>query len=371
MTGPTGDLINKLTLDLTISNDLKKLTDNDAYQHINNLKNMLGLMSRLMVEKMPEVGGQNEKLQQYIQRLQTGLDLILLRDKIEALGANADIKQECGIDPSESGYPVVMRDFYMLEQEKPSAQEQLAALPSKQDLVGRAEYVLCRGIWPKDNIVDYVKRDYFEKLIATDIPVLMRLLPLEVVKQTDDGKFKLKQYVEMLDKYNNLPHFYTFYLEVPEQSIKKPEWQQELFQIIPQTIEGIIGNELPTLARKVEDIEGVQVKIIERFDLGPFYTKFTENSPVISELIQGRDYSLLGYSRSFIQRIGETERTGMGEKWKATWSGDRLIGDFSPAVDSPLYMLMPFILIQEATNRKLNLGNVQMYGIDNKGDILA
>ncbi|MFH1173749.1 MAG: hypothetical protein V1725_01305 [archaeon] len=359
------------TLNFTIQNDLKQLSDQDAVTHLTKLKDMLGSMVDLISKKLPvEVGGNNQALLQYMARLRSSLDLVLLRNIIEAKSINGDIKQDCAIDPSESGYPVIMRDMYVLEQDKATVQQQLAALPSAKQIVERADYLLRRKLYPSDMMLAMHKRLYLERLAALDIPVTRRLHELEVVKRAGE-KFKLIQNVEVLDPYNNIPHFYTLYLDVPEKSIRKKEWQAELAQTVAKTLEGMVGLELQELAEAVDAIEGVQVRAVERYDLGPFFTKFTNNNEAIAALIQDKDHAILCYQRMFVTCIEEQEVTGIGKKWDAWKSGDRHIGVFSDVVASPRYMLMPHVLIPEVHNHKLDLGKAMIYGIDTRGDILG
>ena len=66
-----------------------------------------------------------------------------------------------------------------------------------------------------------------------------------------------------------------------------------------------------------------------------------------------------------VVRTGQEERAGVSEWLKGWLSGDEYVGKFSPAIESPQYILMPHRLIQKVYNLNLVLKeHTQMFGIE-------
>ncbi len=107
---------------------------------------------------------------------------------------------------------------------------------------------------------------------------------------------------------------------------------------------------------------------IERFDIGPFYNRITKNTGIISSLIESDDECMIMFRKYSIIRAGETKRTGLVNKFRGWKSGDDHLGEFTPVIASPQYILMPHRLIQKVHNRDLSINNTKMFDITDARD---
>ena len=122
------------------------------------------------------------------------------------------------------------------------------------------------------------------------------------------------------------------------------------------------------MAQKIEAIYGVQLEYLERLDIGPFYSPYTDNGAAVKSLIETPEDCILMFSKSSVVRMGEEERIGLKE-WFLGWrTGDEYEGQFSPVITSPQYILMPHRLIQKVHNLNITLKeHTKMFGVTSKG----
>ena len=349
--------------------NFKTLTPENARVHLGQLATMLGLTYDVCVQKLPKDAGQNQDFLAYLQQLALTLDAIGFKHELEAINPNRDIQLACTIDPSDSGFPIFVRDFKFLASDQANAAAQLASMPDDRKLVDDALYLLFRGLFPKNVVTQKLMRQYYRTLLALTLPETLRIHPVKEAQERD-GLHYCTQSVERLDEHHNLPRFYTFYLRIPEKTYPRPEWQDELRRALAGGFSTVTALELGYLAQQVEALEGIQLECVERFDIGPFYSAFTENGPAVSTLIEAANDNIMMFSKTMVVRTGEIERVGLRERWLGWTSGDEAVGQFSPPIASPQYILMSHRLIQKVHNLNINLkDHTKMFGITSKGEI--
>lgn len=364
------------SVELTLEQDnVKTLEDADAGIHLAMLGKALYQLSQLVEDRLPDIGeGHRKDLQQYVARLSNTLEAIVLKNRIEAQQPNSDVRFSYAIDPTNSGFPIFLRDVRFLESDWRGAKERVAQLPPDQQLVDAALYALFRSCYPKETILQKLQRDYCEKLSSLELPVPLRIHP--VVHVGDEGNNPLCTCsVERLDEHHNIPRLYTIAIQFTSPDIFKEEkaWRQSLDSAIAQGFSAVASMELPYLAKCIEDLDGIQLLRVERFDVGPFYDRFTSNPEPVQYLLDAgtEQDSILFFRHSSVQRVGEQERKGWKNRIIGWVSGDRHAGIFSPAIASPQYLLMPHRLIQKVHAVGLELGGpVKMYGTTSGGDIV-
>lgn len=362
--------LDKPKIDLRLQNNFELLDSRKTKIHLETLSRMLLLLSRLIYEKIPEHGGKNPGFQQYLIRLGQTLDSILLKNRIDTLTGSQSIIRECSIDPSESGFPVILRDFFYLEKDKQNAPEVLKRLPDDQTLVNEAEFSLFRGVFPHDILRAKYERNYYRQLAELELPRSLRIFPDEYLEEQDGSHYLIKT-VEKLDENNNLPRFYTLHIKVPRQSFNSVKWRQELDPAIQKGLATLADYELRFLPPLVEKIEGIQLQMVERFDIGPFYNVYTSNRKSIQRLLEHASESdaVLAYRKSYTARLEEKRKPGFKAFVKGLFSGDTHEGIFSPVINSPRFMLMPHRLIQRAYNLGLDFEEeVKLLGINESGE---
>jgi hypothetical protein len=364
--------IERPKIDLTVTpNKVKSLDLETANLHYSTLAKMLGLTSRLVYEKLPKDGGGNNQFQQYLLRLGETLEVLVLKNMVDAGSPNLGVSLAPTINPVESGYPLFVRDIYFLKKDKERSGIVLDKLPGNKELVDGALFSLFRGFFPRDLIKNKIKRNYNEELHKLDLPAELKIYP-EIRGTAEDGSYIYKKSVERFDDHQNIPRFYTVYIKIPSRSYGVDHIMFELQDALASGLSVTANFELNNLARKIESINGMQLQMIERFDVGPFYNRNTDNSKIVQALLdQGDDTdSVMTFQRQSVIRIEEKRKEGVVDWFKGLLSGDNSTGVFSPQLSSPVYAIMPHRLIQKLHSFQLSLGNyVRMYGVTNDGGL--
>jgi len=332
--------------------------------HVDLLANMLTVISKVIPRKLPHDGGNNPEFLQYLKKFSATLRVFTLKHTLESMKPSSDIRLSCTIDPSDSGFPIFIRDFKFLTTDKENAVAELEKLPGDERLVDDALFLLFRGLFPKDVILQKFTRSYYETLKKLALPETLKVYSVRDIKAEDEMHY-CKRSWERLDDHHNLPRFYTAYLKIPSKTYPKSGWKREIEQAIAEGLSTVANLELGYLAQKIDDLEGVQLEYLERFDIGPFYSRYTENGETVRTLIEAEGDAILMFSKAMVVRTGQEERAGVSEWLKSWLSGDEYVGKFSPAIESPQYILMPHRLIQKVYNLNLVLKeHTQMFGIE-------
>ncbi len=357
-----------ISMEVNQSN-FKTLQPDEAFAHLSMLAKMLTLSYQLVSKRLPKDGGTNPDLLNYLKKLQDTLEATVMKHQLDADKPNSDIRLSCTIDPSDSGFPVVVRDFKFLNSDKEQAEDKLQALPDDAKLVDDALYLLFRGHLPRDVILQKLTRNYYEMLQRLSMPQTLGIYPLTYLQEEENFHYCTQSF-ERLDDHSNIPRFYTLYLRIPSRSYNKPEWREELKQAITSGLSTVTDLELRYLAEKVEAIVGVQLEYLERFDVGPFYSLFTDNGKAVGALIDSEQDYIMMYSKSSVIRTGQAEREKLRERFVGWISGDEHAGQFSPVINSPQYILMPHRLIQKVHNLNISLKeHTKMYGVTSEGEM--
>ena len=365
--------LDKQEVNLEIGENFATLDEKCTQTHLATLSKMLRFLPRLVYDQMPDAGGGNPYLQEYMLRVANTIDALATKNRLEVAMLDEAVRSYCAIDPTESGFPVIVRDFHLLENDKEKAAEMLKSLPTDEKLVRDALFTLFRGVYPEDVVLRKLQRDYFQMLKDTELAEPLKSYAEVYVKKTGTAHF-LKKSLERLDENNNLPRFYTVYFNVTPHIYNSADWRNELESRIISGLSSVSAYELPTMAKKIEDIDGITLQMLERFDIGPFYNKNTTNPEAIDTLLDQAHESngILAFRRYFVQRMDETAKQGLIKRFKGYISGDMYSGIFSPVIQSPKFMLMPQRLIQRAYNLSPDFKDeVKLFGITAGGDFLG
>lgn len=356
-------------------NNVQKLPLADVGEHLGMLGKSVSSLSRLLYERLPEAGGDDNELQDYLLRLGTSLTAITMKGEMDALSPSPDTAMPITIDPTDSGFPVVSREYTLLLKDKERALAELAGIPDDSDLVKDAVLDIFRSRFPTKQRQLMVARAYYQALSEIELPEDMYAHPLRLLKTDNDGSQFGRKCFERLDDRNNLPRFYTFFLRICKTGplMEHEDLEGTIDKTIAANVSSVMDSELTGLANAVDAIDGVQVQQVHRYDIGPFFNRFTENKEPISTIFEkGRaDDSVLLYRKVTVTRMGEKPKQGMRNKFLAFMSGDHTIGQFSPSISSPDYAILPHRLIQRVHHLDINIGpNVKMYGTTSDGGIL-
>ena len=356
----------KHSIDVNVNEENFRLLEPEAAeQHLTTLVTSLHLLSRLVGERF-----ENQQFSDYLGRLGKSLEAIVLRNKIESMKPNSDVAMSTSIDPTYSGFPTFVRDWDFLQKDKEKAEAELAKLPTDEKLVDRAEFSLFRGIFPKDIVLQKLQRNYFQTLAGLDISTELKIYPPKHVKEVDGVHYYTKV-VERLDTNKNIPRMYVIYFRVPHEG---GEGYGQMNLAILKSIQTIAQYELRYMATMIEDIEGVQLQQIERFDAGPVFTRHTENPEGMQLLLENgnKHDAISSFGRYVVQRVGQKRKKGGLWRWiKNVQTGDADRGIFSPILADPVYYIMPHRLIQVYQRGNIDLGNAKIFGITDGGDLIG
>lgn len=277
------------------------------------------------------------------------------------------------IDPTDSGWPLFIRDFHFLnnEREKVIANKE-AEIISDQRLVDDAIFSLFRGVFPLDVIDTKMTKTINLKL--KKLPNLEELHFLEAdFVQEIKGLFYYRICVQRLEENYNIPRFYTIHIKVFNSLQDMPELMPAFKRAFKAGISTPVSLELKHIAEQIEAIDGICVEMIQRVDIGPYYSRFSMNESTIKELLeQGEpEDGIFSFKLFTIQRMKEFKVSGMVNSFKAYLSGDWFRGEFSKTLVSPTYYILPHRLIQKVHHLDLKLDtHAKMFGVNPKGELV-
>lgn len=365
--------IGRAAIDLRSKADnFKLLFPEEAKEHLSMLLSMLWALHELAAADLPDFGSRPKGVVDFLGRIRRNLSVLLLKNRIEALAPNRDVARAFAIDPTESGFPLAVRDMHFLHSDMEKADDELARLPRDRQLVDHALFALFRGAYPAETVLQKLKLKYYTNLKEMAVISAVKQHPAIPLRQKD-GMHYFAKYIERLDEHYNVPRFYVLCLKVPEQAARSGEWKHGLEEAIDQCLAVPLGLELRTLAETLEPLEGLQVELVERIDLGPFHNRFTDNKGLAGKLLEGgtEKDGLIMFRRSAVQRISQERRTGFINFFKGLRSGDKHLGAFSPVITSPLHIIMPHRLIQQAHQKNIDFeDNVKMHGLTKEGSLI-
>lgn len=330
------------------------LEDEAARQHLTRLAVMLEHMPALADLEIPWI---SDHFTSFVRRLHDTVEAILLKHRVEAGEPNADIKLSISINGVESGFPVFARDLEYLDRDRRRAAKELRALAAPEELVNLALEYLFRETYPEREIQQMVRRRYFETISRLDLP-----LPgprcRSAIHAGDQGTASLYlKTVERMDERNNLPRFYVIYLRTTLRDFPPARWEELVDAAVAQGLGHLSDAELPHVAQAVEEIDGLVVEAVDRYDIGPFYSIHTVNEDFVGELLDGAadEDVILMFRRHRVQRAGQRRLPGLRRWLRALTSGDVHRGHFTATVASPLYTLLPHRLIQKAHHDRIRV----------------
>jgi hypothetical protein len=361
------------------TNNFKLLKPEETEKHLSLLEKNILLLHKLITTTFPECRS-NTDLQSYLMRLSGTIGCLALRHKLESMTANADVAFQCSIDPTDSGYPIFARDFLFLRKDKEKAVDLIKYLPTEGQLVNDAISALFGGVYPHKTILKKFTRDYNIRLANLELPEDIRFHKSDIAMDKASGMNLLKISVERLDTYSTIPRFYTFYLNIPSRALGDRDYlTEELVAVVSNGVLTAADYGLHSLAKNIEKIDGLQMQMLERFDIGPFYSHYTDNEEPIHSLIGEDDTknTILKFRRYYVVRVGNIEKKGLKNWFRGMFSGDDMQGLFSSTIQSPQYLLMPHRMIQTVYNQRLDFRRgenkpeeIKMYGVASDGDLV-
>jgi len=356
------------SIDLTLHhNNFKTLKPDEASEHLSCLEAYMKHMVSLISDSRKTEFADCDELLTFTKEIIKTLELFIVKNRIAALAESDEPALSCSIDPSDSGFPIFIRDFRFLANDKERAGSEVKGIKSDDTLVENALYDIFKGTYPTSAILEKLKKNYFETLLTVEIAD-------ETIQYTSEKKESGKDYFikEILCRLNgddNLPQVYTLYFKVPSETYyKNKTWREKFDQAIKSGLTTVSDLELSYLAKQLGAILEIDLHLIERYTIGPFYSRFTEHDDGVETLFEDsqKEDGMLMFIRHSINKIGENKkRSGIFFKKK------RVSNKYSPVIESPRYSLLPHRFIQKAHLETTGLpDNMKMFGITAKGDVV-
>jgi hypothetical protein len=356
--------------DLTVQKEpFKTLDASQAHHHLWQLGKALDLLTRMITEKLPSPEAEDQAMMRHLTKLTHTIKALSAKSKIDDLQSSGASSSANTIHPADSGFPVFYRELSSLRNDKQDATARLSELPSDNELVDAALFKLFRDQYPAEEIQRKFLRNYYGALQRGELPMQLQFHVEKVPNRKSSGTM-YKISVERLDDMGDIPLFYSAYLRIPD-SFVEVDWKNRLEEAIRMGMGTVRTLELPYLARLIEKVPGVILDMIERYTIGPFYNRHTDNTKAIAELIQNEDDFILMFQKSTVLRADDKKHRGVWDLISGLFTGDRSEGVFTPALQSPRYVLLPHRMIQKVHNHDISLGgNIKMYGYLKEGGLL-
>ncbi|MDH5327829.1 MAG: hypothetical protein OEZ68_18220 [Gammaproteobacteria bacterium] len=346
--------------------NFKTLEMDDGLLHLNELKSMLAHMWMLFQQDVIQSFNNRAQLQDFLKILLDVTDILRTRMQRDKFLDRESI--DLSIDPTESGFPLFVRDLHFLNKERKSALSNGNENVSNKRLVDDALFSIFRGVFPADIVEAKMTKNIVTGL--RNIPELSSIRFGEPVQLGHEEDNHFVVCVQRLEENFNTPRFYAVHFKFPSASPDGSTLFSELREAFLKCTNLSIDRELDYMAETIEDILGIQVHLIQRIDVGPFYNRFTENPDAVQELLsKGADTdSIMTFKMYSVHRIGESSNK---KNWIKAWlSGDRHLGHFSKTLVTPTFMILPHRLIQKAHYHNIKIDrHVKMFGLSDRGGL--
>lgn len=356
------------SIDLTLhQNNFQKLAPDEASEHLTGLVAYLKHMVLLISDEEKTDFADSGTLLVFLREIRTTLELFILKNRIAGLSDSSESGLSCSIDPSDSGFPIFVRDFRFLANDKTRAKKELKGCKPDDVLVENALYDIFKGIYPSTVILEKLKKNYYDKLRTVDIAD--EVIQYTAEKKEDGNDYFIKEIICRMNGDDNLPQLYTIYFKITAETNKKNKtWLQRFDNAISTGLTTVKDLELSYLAKQLDQIKEIDLQLIERYTIGPFYSRFTDMYNDFEELFDNSEKTdcILVFTRHSVNKIGENrKRSGLLLRKK------RVGNSFSPVIESPRYTILPHRMIQKAHLETTSLpDNLKMFGITAKGDVV-
>jgi len=301
--------------------------------------------------------------------------LRIVRDSIETLILKYQIEERDRIDfsltmtPKESGFPTI-KDFYLLLKNKGDAEQALAALPKRDEIVDVIRRAILWGESPINGQI-MLKRHNFYSGLST-IKVLEDFHINEIKDLGEEGTRKWHTLAwSCIEKGSNLPVLYRLSFTQDKNSNIK----DRLDTAICQSKYGF--EDLRAFASLLDrEIAEIHPKLFERCTIGPYYNGLTVNSDEINTLLDSENTGILKFT---VDKVVSSKVQLYGN-WVDRLMGNKTEREIFTPNDSEMKMVVPFRIKQKLVrydkfNRPFSCDEFgkpcRVYGVTNGGEIIG
>jgi hypothetical protein len=180
------------------------------------------------------------------------------------------------VDPTASGMPTI-KDFWVLHEDREKAKEQLAQIPTPEQLVEQAREAIYAGRRPIKQQILWLQRAYMERLAATAIVTDFRQLdPVKLGSEKRDRLYSVSW--TGIVRSLNLFECTTLHF------VERGGWHVTGgVEDLRDLIDGVAGarTTLPEMLGLFNQAAWIVPRSIERVTIGPYHHGFTQNDEPI------------------------------------------------------------------------------------------
>ncbi|MBI4447730.1 hypothetical protein HY643_02015 [Candidatus Woesearchaeota archaeon] len=201
------------------------------------------------------------------------------------------------IDPSLSGFPN-SESIRKLFGHKELAQEYLNRMPIEEEILKEAQKKFFKGQMPTQQQEQITQVNFYKQLTSTQLPERRETFFLPKGSLLTEGETKNQGYEILsmgLDTTKNLYLLYTAQIIKEEESLPAEK--------LAQFFDGSCFSWNPReVFLRLNSLEGIRPKTVERFVIGPFYFQRTENSKPLQQAFEkGENPWLLRFRKEHVE----------------------------------------------------------------------
>jgi len=350
-------VIQKIDFSESAEENIKTLSSSEIASHLSGLETRLSNLSTILTDQ------KDDFVVPYIDIIKNSIYGILLKHQMTG---NARIDSSFSMIPKESGYPG-MSDFFLLEKNQQEARGVLDSMHNKDKIIEMIRRSVFDGR-PVDNLQLLLRRHKFYSAICD--ANLLKSLHLNELKDLGVDEATGREWYSLewscLERGVNVPVLYRMSFTQDKVS-DGPGSKLQSFVYLTRSGIPDVRSFASLVDREVVD---VHPKLVERYVIGPFYDRFTDNSPQINEILNGsEDSSILKFT---VEKVASNPKRlkHYGTFWDRLFGRKTEIEVFDPAL-SETNMIVPFRLKQKLGNCDEYGNPCKVYGITNGGDIIG
>lgn len=347
--------MNLTELPKLLEENVKRIDEAEVLPYLNRLSSRLSNLSEILKREG------NEFVVPYFQIVKNSIDCLTLKYEIKG---EDKIDFSLTIDPTDSGFPTV-KDFYLIERNKEEAKSVLEQLPERDEIIDSIRKSILRGESPINWQIVLKRHNFYAKLSKSKVLKEYHLNEPRLIKEENGRRFYTQEW-SCVEMATNVPVFYRMCFTQDRRASpieEAPNYKLET--LIYQTKLSMI--DLKGFAALVDrDIEELHPKLIERYEIGPYYDSLTTNSQELSEAFNDMENpSALKFT---IGRV-LSEKVQKYGNWADWILGRKTEKEIFGPVDSETRMIVPFRVKQKLKNKDEHGNPCKIYGVTESGEV--
>ncbi len=345
------------------SSELKILEDETAVEYLRRLNTRLGNLSAVLAREG------NEFVEPYLEIVQNTMKGLMLKHEING---QDKIDFSLTISAIDSGFPTE-KDIYLLEKNQEEAKATLQFLPERDEIIDLIRKAIFRNGSVANGQTMLRRHNFYSFLDSARLLRDYHLDEAKLVKDHEQRRYYTLEWA-CVETGSRLPVLYRMYLTQDSRFCRLEKRRNlGLETIIFQTQMGFI--DLSTFARTVDnEIEEVHPKLVEKYTIGPYYDKETNNSHEMQAILEkAGNPSILKFTveKVLSERVSKYGGESILERIFNCLFRIKTEREVYGPTDSETKMIVPFRLKQELRNRDEYGNACQVYGVTMEGNIVG